>query len=418
MHKNNPRVSADLEVTVKHRVPLVITSLGANTEVVDAVHGYGGLVFHDVINMRHARKAAEAGVDGLIAVCAGAGGHAGTTSPFALVSEIRAFFAKTIILSGAISTGRQIAAAIMMGADLAYLGTRFIATRESLAKDGFKEMIVSARAADIVYTPAISGVHGNFLASSLIAAGLDPDNLPIKTEATRPARSAPGRTCGRRAMASALSTTCRRSRSCAHGWCESMTKPARRSRARPPPLRAPPARPDTFLCRSSRRSSSAWARWGAPASINWRSAATPCLASTSSRRRIVRLEPRRHPHHPRRDRRERAVHAAGAALARDWRAMRPRPGEPADRQRLPRDFKRRTEGLTHVENFFATRSRRRERFNIPHERLSGTSSRASPPIRRATTRRRSSSQVAGFLHVRNASRESGARAQARRDDPH
>ena len=182
VHKNNPRVSADLEVTVKHRVPLVITSLGANTEVVDAVHGYGGLVFHDVINMRHARKAAEAGVDGLIAVCAGAGGHAGTTSPFALVSEIRAFFDKTIILSGAISTGRQVAAAIMMGADLAYLGTRFIATRESLAKDGFKEMIVSARAADIVYTPAISGVHGNFLAPSLIAAGLDPANLPTKTE--------------------------------------------------------------------------------------------------------------------------------------------------------------------------------------------------------------------------------------------
>jgi nitronate monooxygenase len=182
VHKNNPRVSADLEVTVKHRVPLVITSLGANTEVVDAVHGYGGLVFHDVINMRHARKAAQAGVDGLIAVCAGAGGHAGTTSPFALVSEIRAFFDKTIILSGAISTGRQVAAAIMMGADLAYLGTRFIATRESLAKDGFKDMIVSSRAADIVYTPAISGVHGNFLGPSMVAAGLDLDNLPTKTD--------------------------------------------------------------------------------------------------------------------------------------------------------------------------------------------------------------------------------------------
>jgi nitronate monooxygenase len=182
VHKNNPRVGADLEVTVKHRVPLVITSLGANTEVVDAVHGYGGLVFHDVINMRHARKAAEAGVDGLIAVCAGAGGHAGTTSPFALVSEIRAFFDKIIILSGAISTGRQVAAAIMMGADLAYLGTRFIATRESLAKDGFKEMIVSSRAADIVYTPAISGVHGNFLGPSMVAAGMDLNNLPTNTD--------------------------------------------------------------------------------------------------------------------------------------------------------------------------------------------------------------------------------------------
>lgn len=182
VHKSNPRVAADLEITVRHRVPIVITSLGAVSELVDAVHGYGGLVFHDVINIRHAEKAAAAGVDGLIAVCAGAGGHAGTTSPFALVSEIRSFFDKTVILSGAISTGRQVAAALMMGADLAYLGTRFIATQESLAKDGFKQMIVGARAADIVYTPAISGVHGNFLKGSLIAAGLDPDNLPPKPD--------------------------------------------------------------------------------------------------------------------------------------------------------------------------------------------------------------------------------------------
>jgi nitronate monooxygenase len=182
VHKSNPRVAADLDVTVKHRVPLVITSLGANQEVVDAVHSYGGIVFHDVINMRHAEKAAAAGVDGLIPVCAGAGGHAGTISPFALVAEIRAFFDKAIILSGAISTGRQVAAALMMGADIAYLGTRFIATRESLAQEEFKQMIVKARAGDIVYTPAISGVHGNFLRASLIEAGLDPDNLPPKPE--------------------------------------------------------------------------------------------------------------------------------------------------------------------------------------------------------------------------------------------
>jgi nitronate monooxygenase len=182
VHKSNPRVAADLEVTVKHKVPLVITSLGANQEVVDAVHSYGGIVFHDVINMRHAEKAAAAGVDGLIPVCAGAGGHAGTISPFALVAEIRAFFDKTIILSGAISTGRQVAAALMMGADIAYLGTRFIATKESLAADEFKQMIVEARANDIVYTPAISGVAGNFMRQSLIEAGFDPDNLPPKPE--------------------------------------------------------------------------------------------------------------------------------------------------------------------------------------------------------------------------------------------
>lgn len=182
VHRTNPRLAADLEVTVKHKVPIVITSLGAVAELVDAVHGYGGLVFHDVINMRHAEKAAGAGVDGLIAVCAGAGGHAGMLSPFALVAEIRSFFDKTIVLSGAISTGAHIAAALMLGADLAYLGTRFIATRESLASEEFKRMIVGARASDIVYTPAISGVHGNFLRESLIANGLDPDNLPPKPE--------------------------------------------------------------------------------------------------------------------------------------------------------------------------------------------------------------------------------------------
>ncbi|HET9903792.1 MAG TPA: nitronate monooxygenase family protein [Xanthobacteraceae bacterium] len=182
VHRSNPRVDADLKIIEKHKVPLVITSLGAVSELVDAVHSYGGLVFHDVINIRHAEKAAGAGVDGLIAVCAGAGGHAGTLSPFALVPEIRSFFGGTILLSGAMSTGRHIAAALMLGADLAYLGTRFIAVKESLAPPECKEMIVEARAADIIYTPAISGVSGNFLRKSLIANGLDPDNLPPKPE--------------------------------------------------------------------------------------------------------------------------------------------------------------------------------------------------------------------------------------------
>jgi nitronate monooxygenase len=175
VHKSNPRLQADLELTVKHKVPLIITSLGAVKELVGAVQGYGGLVFHDVINMRHARKAAEAGVDGLIAVCAGAGGHAGLLSPFALIPEIRQFFGKTILLSGVMSTGRHIAAARMLGADLAYLGTRFIATRESMAPAAFKDMIVGTNAVDIVYTAAISGVHGNFLKPSIDATGANID---------------------------------------------------------------------------------------------------------------------------------------------------------------------------------------------------------------------------------------------------
>jgi nitronate monooxygenase len=178
VHKTNARVERDLEITVRHRVPLVITSLGAAREVVDAVHSYGGLVFHDVIHLYHARKAADAGVDGIIAVAAGAGGHAGTLSPFAFLAEIRAFFDRTVVLSGAITNGSQIAAAQLMGADLAYLGTRFISTRESLAPDGFKEMILNASAKDIVYTDAISGVHANFLRASIVAAGGDPENLP------------------------------------------------------------------------------------------------------------------------------------------------------------------------------------------------------------------------------------------------
>ena len=177
VHKTNPRLEADLKITVAHKVPLVITSLGAVPDLVKAVHGYGGLVFHDVISRRHAEKAVEAGVDGVIAVSAGAGGHAGTINPFALIDEIRSFFDGAIVLAGAISTGAHIAAAQLMGADLAYLGTRFIATKESLAQQGFKDMIVRSGTHDILYTPAISGVNANFLKPSLIAAGLDPTNL-------------------------------------------------------------------------------------------------------------------------------------------------------------------------------------------------------------------------------------------------
>lgn len=181
VHKTNSRLQADLEQVVKYKVPLVITSLGAVHEVVDAVHGYGGLVFHDVINLRHAHKAAAAGVDGLIPVCAGAGGHAGTLSPFALVPEIRRFFDGYIILSGCISSGASIAAAIAMGADFAYLGTRFIATEESSASPQYKQMLVDSTAKDVVYTPAVSGVPASFLRPSLLRAGLDPDNLELKT---------------------------------------------------------------------------------------------------------------------------------------------------------------------------------------------------------------------------------------------
>lgn len=178
VHKSNPRVEADLAICVEEKVPLVITSLGAVHELVEAVQGYGGVVFHDVINARHGRKAAGAGVDGLIAVAAGAGGHAGTTSPFALVAELRSFFAGTIVLAGAINTGAQIAAARLMGADMAYLGTRFLATRESLVPQAHKQMVVESSAADVIYTPSISGVNANFLRASIAASGLDPDNLP------------------------------------------------------------------------------------------------------------------------------------------------------------------------------------------------------------------------------------------------
>src|ERR1051325_9511304 len=182
VHKSHPRPQGALRISIRHKVPLIITSLGAVKELVGAVQGYGGLVFHDVINMRHARKAAGAGVDGLIPGCAGAGGHAGLLSPFALIPEIRQFYPKTILLSGVMSTGRHIAAARMLGADLAYLGTRFIATRESMAVPEFKDMIVATNANDIVYTAAISGVHGNFLRPSIDAAGATDIDLAATTK--------------------------------------------------------------------------------------------------------------------------------------------------------------------------------------------------------------------------------------------
>lgn len=177
VHPTNPRLQADLALCVEHRVPIVITSLGAVKEVVDAVHGYGGLMFHDVTTRRHAEKAAEAGVDGLIAVAAGAGGHAGTWSPFALAAEIRQFFDKTLLLAGCLNHGHEILAAQMLGADLAYMGTRFIATAESQAPGAYKQMLLDAHAADIIHTPAVSGVPASFLRQSLEQAGYDMNAL-------------------------------------------------------------------------------------------------------------------------------------------------------------------------------------------------------------------------------------------------
>ncbi len=177
VHPTNPRLEADLKICIKHKVPIIITSLGAVSQVVNAVHSYGGLVFHDIIKKRHAEKAAEAGVDGLILVSAGAGGHAGTINPMSLISEVKKFYDKTIILSGCISTGRDIASAMQMGADLAYMGTRFINTTESQAPDAYRDMIIDAGASDVVYTAAISGVHANFLSASLKAAGISDEDL-------------------------------------------------------------------------------------------------------------------------------------------------------------------------------------------------------------------------------------------------
>ncbi len=179
MNKANKRLDADLEVVLSHKVPIVITSLSAPTALVPRVHAYGGIVFHDVIKVRHAEKALEAGVDGLIAVCRGAGGHAGNLNPFALVNELRRIHDGPLVLAGAITNGAGVLAAEAMGCDLAYLGTRFIASRESLAVDRYKQMIVDSDCGDIVYTPLFSGVHGSYLAGSIRNAGLDPDNLPL-----------------------------------------------------------------------------------------------------------------------------------------------------------------------------------------------------------------------------------------------
>lgn len=172
VHKSNPRLQDDLAVCVEEKVPLVITSLGAVSELVNAVHSYGGIVFHDVTNLKHAMKAAEAGVDGLIAVCGGAGGHAGTMNPFAFIGQLREFFKKTILLAGAIGRGDDILAAQAMGADLAYMGTRFIATQESNAQPEYKQMLMDAKAEDIVYTPAVSGIPASFMRQSLEKAGI------------------------------------------------------------------------------------------------------------------------------------------------------------------------------------------------------------------------------------------------------
>ncbi|MDA9109162.1 nitronate monooxygenase family protein [Woeseiaceae bacterium] len=177
VHQSNNRLMHDMELCVKHKVPIVITSLRPPAQVVEAVHSYGGLVFHDVINIKHARKAIEQGVDGVIAVCAGAGGHAGTLSPFALVKEIREIYDGYIILSGSMSCGQDILAAQCIGADLAYFGTRFIATNEANAVDSYKEMIVASNADDIVYSSLFTGVHGSYLKGSITNAGLDPDKL-------------------------------------------------------------------------------------------------------------------------------------------------------------------------------------------------------------------------------------------------
>ncbi len=177
VHKSNPRMKADLEICVRHQVPLVITSLGAVKDVVEAVHSYGGVVFHDVTNRRHAEKAQEAGADGLILVSGGAGGHAGTLNPFGFLAEIKKFYTGAIVMAGCLSSGKDVAAVRAMGADLAYMGTRFIATEESQAQNEYKALVCEAVAEDIIHTPAVSGVPANFIAQSLEANGYDMDKL-------------------------------------------------------------------------------------------------------------------------------------------------------------------------------------------------------------------------------------------------
>jgi len=178
VHKSNDRLAHDMEMVVKYKVPIIITSLGARTDVNDAIHSYGGVVLHDIINNTFARKAIEKGADGLIAVAAGAGGHAGIKSPFALVQEIRQWFDGPLALSGAIATGGAVLAAQAMGADFGYIGSAFIATTEARASDDYKHAIVEGSSDDIVYSSLFTGVHGNYLKASIRAAGLDPDNLP------------------------------------------------------------------------------------------------------------------------------------------------------------------------------------------------------------------------------------------------
>lgn len=177
-HGSNDRLMDDMATCVKHEVPIIITSLRPPAELVEAAHSYGGLVYHDVINVRHAKKAAEQGVDGLILVCAGAGGHAGALSPFALLREIKEWFDGTVILSGSIGDGYSVASALALGADFAYMGTRFIATKEANADQGYKQMLIDSAADDIVYSNLFTGVSGNYLKPSIKNAGLDPDNLP------------------------------------------------------------------------------------------------------------------------------------------------------------------------------------------------------------------------------------------------
>jgi nitronate monooxygenase len=177
-HGSNDRLMDDMATCVEHQVPIIITSLRPPAELVEAAHSYGGLVYHDVINVRHAKKAAEQGVDGLILVCAGAGGHAGALSPFALLREIKEWFDGTIILSGSIGDGYSVASSLALGADFAYMGTRFIATKEANADQGYKQMLIESAADDIVYSNLFTGVSGNYLKPSIKNAGLDPDNLP------------------------------------------------------------------------------------------------------------------------------------------------------------------------------------------------------------------------------------------------
>ena len=179
VHQSNTRLKIDVEMCVKYKAPIVITSLRPPAEVVEAVHSYGGLVFHDVINMRHAKKAISQGVDGIIAVCAGAGGHAGTISPFALIKEIKEIFDGFVILSGSMSNGRDVLAAECIGADLAYMGTRFIATKEANAVDEYKDMIIDSDADDIVYSSLFTGIHGSYLKGSIVKSGIDPENLEL-----------------------------------------------------------------------------------------------------------------------------------------------------------------------------------------------------------------------------------------------